>query len=258
MHVQRFAGQLWKFFFHSTVSIIPLIIFHGQPWWLPGFGGVADLTFEKYPLTPAVSGLKEFYMFQLGYYLHSIVITLLQIGRPNLVSMIVHHLATTALVSVSYLVMNTPRFGVLVMFVHDICDVFICTLRIIADTKLSFLVMIIYPTTMIVWAVFRLYIFPFKIVYSCAYTCFTNGYVDFNIAYSWIPLNCLLFLLIAMHWKWFFELLQMGTKYLKTGATDDTTDSYTPKDNGKKPITTTTTTNGNKKKKNAKAAKKNN
>ena len=72
-----------------------------------------------------------------------------------------------------------------------------------------------------------------------------------------------------MHWKWFFELLQMGTKYLKTGATDDTTDSYAPKDNAKKPAkqqqqkptataTATATTNGNKKKKNAKAAKKNN
>lgn len=231
MHVQRFSGQLWKFIFHSTVTVIPLIIFRGQPWWIPGFGGIADMSFEKFPFTPLVPWMREFYMFQLGYYFHSIVITFLQVGRPNLISMTIHHLATTALVSVSYLVMNASRIGSSVMFVHDICDVFICLLRIVADTKLSPLVMIVYPTTMIVWVIFRLYILPFKLSYSSGYTCFKNGYVDFSIAYSYIPLNLLLVLLVIMHWKWFIELLQMGTKYLKTGATDDTTDSYKKEEN---------------------------
>ena len=86
---------------------------------------------------------------------------------------------------------------------------------------------------MIVWVIFRLYILPVKISYSSGYTAFKNGYIDYNIAYGFIPTNLLLIMLVFMHWKWFFELLQMGTKYLKTGATDDTTDSYKKKDEEK-------------------------
>ena len=224
MRIQRFAGQLWKVNFHAMMSILPMFILNGQPFWPPGFGNAFDI-FENYPYTPQIKYLREFYMLQLGYYLHASVATLLQRGRPNIVQMTVHHMATLALVFVSYFVQNAPRFGSLVLWVHDICDVPVSFTRLVVDLSWALPTAISYVLLMLCWVVFRLYVYPFRLLYITSYTCFKTGAVKFSEAYAWIPLLFLLYLLVFMHWQWFFELASMGKVYLQTGARVDSTEA---------------------------------
>jgi len=224
VRVQRFAGQLWKVLFHGTMTVLPMIILRGQPFWPPGFGDAFDI-FENYPYTPQIKYLREFYMLQLGYYLHAFVATLMQRGRPNLVQMTVHHMATLALVFVSYFVQNAPRFGSLVLWVHDVCDVPVSFTRLVVDLSWTAPTAISYTILMLFWVVFRLIIYPFRLLYITSYTCFKTGAVKFSDAYAWLPLLGLLYLLVIMHWQWFFELAQMGKVYLKTGARVDSTEA---------------------------------
>lgn len=222
MKVQRFSVQLWKLLYHGFVTVLPLYLFRGQKWWPPGFGD-SFTVFENYPFTPVSPWMREFYMFQLGYYIHSFVYTLMQTGRADLVFMTVHHLAAFALIFMSYFIVNGLRIGILVLFVHDICDVFICSLRIVADSKASKLIVVCYPAAMIVWFIYRLVIFPTQIISVPIYNVFFEGDVKWEDNYSQIPLTLLLILLFVMHIIWFIELLQMGTKYFKTGCTEDAT-----------------------------------
>ena len=224
MRVQRFAGQLWKTLYHTSVTVFPMWAFRGQSFWPPGFAG-AEALFEKYPYTPQVPYLREFYMVQFGYYLHAFVATLMQRGRPNIVEMTVHHLATLALIFVSYFVQNTPRFGVSVMWVHDVCDVPVSFTRVVVDLSWTLPTAVSYVLLMASWLVFRLYVFPFRLIYASSYECFHKGVVRFSDAYSWIPLTGLLIVLVFMHVQWFIELAGMGKVYLKTGARVDSTEA---------------------------------
>jgi len=224
VRVQRFAGQLWKVIFHGSMTVAPMFILHGQPFWPPGFGDAHDI-FENYPHTPQIKYLREFYMVQLGYYMHAFVATLMQRGRPNLVQMTIHHMATLALVFVSYFVQNAPRFGTLVLWVHDVCDVPVSFTRLVVDLSWSAPTGISYAILMIFWVIFRLIIYPFRLLYITSFACFRSGAVKFSEAYAWIPLLCLLYLLVIMHWQWFFELAEMGKVYLKTGARIDSTEA---------------------------------
>lgn len=224
VRVQRFAGQLWKVLFHGAMTVIPMFVLHGQPFWPPGFGD-AHAIFERYPHTPQIRYLREFYMVQLGYYLHAFVATLLQRGRPNIVEMTVHHMATLALVFVSYFVQNAVRFGALVLWVHDVCDVPVSFTRVVVDLSWILPIAVSYLLLMVSWVVFRLYVFPVRLIYIASYSCFTTGAVPFSEAYGWIPLLALLYILVVMHWKWFFELAGMGKTYLATGVRVDSTEA---------------------------------
>ena len=222
MKVQRFSVQLWKFIYHTSMTILPLYLFKNEKWWPPG-PGENFRVFENYPYTPVAPWMREFYMFQLGYYIHSFVYTLMQTGRADLVFMTVHHIAAFELIFMSYFLSNSLRIGVLVLFVHDVCDIFICLIRIVADSKFSSLIIVTYPVAMIVWFIFRLAIFPTRIIYVAMYTIAMQTDMKWEDAYAEVPLTLLLIVLFVMHWIWFVELLHMGSKYLKTGCTEDTT-----------------------------------
>jgi len=225
MRAQRFAGQLWKVLFHGAATAIPLVILRNEAWFapLPGLGDMTQV-FTKHPHIAPVAWLREYYMFQLGYYLHALFVTLLQRGRPNLVSMTVHHAAAIALVFVSYLIQNTSRFGTLTLWLHDVCDVPVSFTRLVVDLSWTVPTLLSYATLIVSWVVFRLVLFP-RIVWVASYTCFRDGHVLWSEAYGWVPLSMLLYLLLLMHLMWLAELLGMAKTWLATGKRSDSTES---------------------------------
>jgi len=226
MRVQRFAGQLWKVLFHGSVTVLPLLFLRNEPWFapLPGFGDHSKI-FTNYPYVPPVPWLREYYLFQLGYYFHALVVTLLQRGRPNLVSMTVHHAATIALVTVSCFLQNHLRLGTLVFWVHDVCDVPVCLTRLVVDLGITSLTYICYFTLLASWAVFRLVVFPVFVVKPVCFDAFRFGWVAWRDSYACAPQTILLCLLVVMHIIWFSELLNMFRVYKRTGSTTDSTET---------------------------------
>jgi len=224
--VQRFAGQLWKVIFHGTVAILPLTFCNGQLWWPPDRIRDPSSLFENYPFTPQIKYIREYYMFQLGYYFHALLATLLQRGRPNYIEMTVHHMATLALVFVSYFVQNANRFGTVVLWLHDICDVPVSFTRLVIDLSFDIPTIISYIILLVLWAYYRLYVFPIKVLSISICYCFRDGYVKFKDAYGFVPLNLLMVLLVFMHVKWFVELAFMGYNFAKTGKKEDSTEAH--------------------------------
>lgn len=224
LHVQRFAGQLWKAIYHSVVTIAPLWFLRNEPWWPPGLGD-PKMLFVDYPLTPPVPVLREYYMFQLGYYFHALFATLMQRGRPNYVSMTIHHMSTIALVSCSFFVQNNPRLGTLVFWVHDVCDVPVCLTRLAVDLSSTAATAVFYVLLIATWVVFRLAIFPLSIIRAVSWDAIHEGWVPWPEAYAWIPLTLFLLLLLCMHFQWFFELLGMARVYFATGKALDSTET---------------------------------
>lgn len=85
--------------------------------------------------------------------------------------MYVHHLATLFMVMSSYSA-GYLRIGLLVLYVHDISDIFIDLLKLANLTNLSgptslFLTEITFAATLGSWVYWRLYLFPGWYCFFC-------------------------------------------------------------------------------------------
>jgi len=88
--------------------------------------------------------------------------------RKDYFVMYIHHIATIALVSWSFSA-GYLRIGLLVLYVHDVSDVFIDTLKMANYLKLDgargwFGSEIAYVASLIAWAYWRLYQYPFRVL----------------------------------------------------------------------------------------------
>ena len=221
---QRFAGQCWKLVFHTIATIVPLVIMRGQRWWPPGFAEDASAGFANYPYTPRVKHQREFYMFQLGYYMHAFVATLKQQHRPNYVEMTVHHVITIDLVVYSYFVNSMWNYGSQVFWVHDVCDIFVCLTRLLLDFDCIVPTAISYTILMVLWVFYRLYVYTFVLVPQICIHGIRKHWFD-TTHFPGLRFNIgLLYGLAIMHYIWFKELLGMAATYIRTGAAKDSTD----------------------------------
>ena len=119
--------------------------------------------------------IKWLYLIECGFNLHSIYATLfLDTIKKDLHVMLVHHLITVLLLFVSY---STRYFkiGLLVLFFHDICDIWLEVTRFNHHIKFrngkshlinDLIANVGFVLFALSWLVFRLYFFPLKVLYS--------------------------------------------------------------------------------------------
>ena len=226
--VERFAGQFWKLLFHGTMTIIPLVILRNQTWFPPGFED-RQKAWEDYPLTKPTPWLREYYLFQLGYYLHAMQLTLIQSSRANFVSMVVHHIATISLVVSSYLWIHVLRFGTQIFWLHDATDVPVCLTRLVVDLPWMALTASSYFLLMVGWIGLRIVIYPFDCVKAHVYDAIAQGWVKSEDAKGWWLAQSLEVVLVVMHWMWLGELAGMARTYLKSGKSADSTQEHSKK-----------------------------
>lgn len=79
--------------------------------------------------------VKLFYMLNMGKYLFNVYAVLyLDERRKDFPVMVMHHLVTLALLSISY-VARASKSGLLVIFVHDVVDIFMISAKVLIYSK---------------------------------------------------------------------------------------------------------------------------
>uniref|UniRef100_A0A8D0EBY3 Ceramide synthase 1 n=1 Tax=Salvator merianae TaxID=96440 RepID=A0A8D0EBY3_SALMN len=152
------------------------------------------------------------YLVHASFYIHSVYATLyMDTWRKDSVVMLIHHVVTLLLISVSYM-FRYHNSGVLVLFLHDISDI-----------QLEFTKLNVYfkyrggvyhrlndiasnagcITFSLSWFWSRLYWFPLKVLYS---TCHTSLISVPDIPFYFF-FNSLLFVLMLMNVYWFLYII---------------------------------------------------
>ena len=163
------------------------------------------------------------------YVFHLFAVLFLDEKRRDYIMMVIHHLVTLTVITMSYTIQSI-EMGLLILFLHDISDIFmecgkICyylTLR--TDGKKNELFgMLLDPLTCIFavsWIPTRLYLYPLRGIY--AMTKLTRKSCHFpSVAYGAILLSILLVLNII----WFFMIIRTLINRLVLGKmTDETID----------------------------------
>nr|XP_009857563.2 ceramide synthase 1-like [Ciona intestinalis] len=230
--------SLWKFSFSTVAWLISSYLVLVQ---YNLFHDPVNATTNWVLHSTVESDIYFVYMFQMTFYIHSVHATLvLDEWRKDSVVLILHHVVTMMLISASYLFRYT-YLGILVLFLHDFSDIFleVTKLAVYYKTKggrwsniCGVFSTIGFVMFAISWFVFRLYWYPLKAVYACAYI---SRQVQTAYPPFYFFLNGLMLTLLFLHMYWFKFILVMTFNILsgKSKKVEDTReykDSPTPDD----------------------------
>ncbi|CAF0791647.1 unnamed protein product [Rotaria sordida] len=211
---KKYPESIWKTVFYTFTWSFNLYLltyrydyFH-QPYliwddWIPGM----DIPFD----------IQLMYFIQCGFYLHSVYATIyMDYKRKDYYAMLLHHVLTMALISVSYAT-RYHKVGLLVLFVHDITDIWLelaKSLHYMSTRKggrqcpqwenAANVVFVIFILT---WFLFRLYWYPLRVLYSTgvvtAYRVYDRGCGLYGF------FNLLLLILLGLNIYWLYFILQL-------------------------------------------------
>ncbi|KAM7449757.1 Ceramide synthase 1 [Porites harrisoni] len=157
---------------------------------------------------PVAQDIYVLYVVEAGFYFHSVYATFfMDQWRRDSILMILHHVLTISLISFSFAV-RYHRMGLLVLFLHDVNDVFLEFSKLCVAFKSrngkyhlipDILSMVGFTCFASLWFYCRLYIYPIKVLYSCGFDC--RLYVPTAPFYFFF--NTMLWILFAMNVWWF-------------------------------------------------------
>ncbi|TDH67484.1 hypothetical protein CCR75_008570 [Bremia lactucae] len=216
--VDRFASVLFKLIYFVSITIVGFFVMQNEAWFPEYLGGKGSAIKTLLALSKAPPyALKIYFLVQLGYHLHSLIFMIaFSTIRNDFVEMLLHHVATILLMSGSYL-SNYVAFGALVLFTHDIGDVFGYGIKSIVDTGNTPLVAMMYLLLLASWGYTRLYVLPYHLIFS-AVVVVSQDIIDGTFAKPMIAMLCML---MVLHVYWYILFLVMGYILLKKGVAED-------------------------------------
>jgi len=163
---KKFVGSAWQFVIHFSMTICEIYILSSEEWLQKPWSCFYDFL----EFTPKQS-LRLFFLLQCAIWICTGFSHRFNADahmHKDYIPMYVHHLATIGLVAMAYTI-NASRIGIVVLIVHDASDIAIDLLKIFNYLRLEgkkgfFLVEIAYAATLALWAYFRLYYFPYKVI----------------------------------------------------------------------------------------------
>ena len=185
----------------------------------PSLGGSGDINkvFDDTPYfnSEGIYYIREYFMIQLGYHLHSLIVHVTSKIRNDFMEMLLHHTLTVMLVSLAYL-MNYLPMSLLILYSHDISDTFVCFSRALVDTNFKWTAFGCYLCLISSWFYTRLIIFPFDLI---RISCYANPMI--HEMYGIGILGAMVHVLVVLHVYWFILLINMGIKFIKTSTPND-------------------------------------
>lgn len=230
----KYFENLWYVFWHTTVSMRALHLFSVAKWRaLLETGRFERAFFLNWAEHRMEREEQEYYLWQLAFWVSALVYLGIENRRSDFQQMVVHHLATIALVTFSY-GWNYWRIGLVVLLLHDCVDIFLYATKASKEMRLlpRIVTELLFLLFTLLFLVLRLLLFP----YVCVWTALRTGMhelVDPILGGDPFPLDAkmmaagvglysmpiLLCVLFALHCFWFCLILRIIRKTLRDNAT---------------------------------------
>ncbi|CAH3171444.1 unnamed protein product [Porites evermanni] len=163
---------------------------------------------------PVPQDIYTLYVVQAGYYIHALYAVLfMDLWRKDSILTFSHHILTISLIVLSFS-LRYHKIGVLVLFLHDVNDVFLefgklCVAFKTRNGKYHLLPDILGSVTFLcftlLWVYCRLYLYPIKVLFAGSYE-FSKLVPNRPFYFSG---NIMLWILFGMNLWWFQYILRM-------------------------------------------------
>lgn len=223
----KFQDSAWKGTSYAILTIASAYALSSETFWMKTEEFWTDCEGAlpcKYQPSFAVECA---YAVQLAYYFY-IVPSLLffEAKKKDHWAMIVHHVATAVLVTYSY-TLGWTKPGIVIMFLHDVCDPFMELAKLAKYAGREALTNGLFVLFMFVWIGMRMVYFPFWVNRSMLFECL--GSVVGENSRPAVPhyeiITGLLLFLQVLHVYWTFLIVRIAYRAVLSGGTDDERES---------------------------------
>jgi len=224
--IEKAAFARFRTLWYIFITIFGYYCLKDEDWLPITLGGKAhfkdlNLFWEGLPYQPQERKVVVYYMIQFGSALCTFILQFKQNrSRNSYGELLLHDMATLMLLIISFL-NNYLRMGAVILFLHDISDIFSYGCKIFVDTEYLTLTLINYVSLVLTWFYTRLFVFPFQVILQC----FTNNIWARPELVGYIVIAICLFTLLCLHVYWIVLILNIGLKFLNTGEADDMQDA---------------------------------
>jgi len=166
----KFKAQFWQLIIHVGMGGLETYVLY-QMRSTDGVDLFSEVHRANLLLEPSHPILETLYMVQMAIWVVTGMFHVFVFEKQSdYLVMLAHHVATIGLVGLSF-TYNYQRFGLLVLYVHDVSDIMIDLLKLTNYLKLDIergvpLVEPVFVTNLITWVYFRMYLLPYVIVYQ--------------------------------------------------------------------------------------------
>jgi len=203
----KFSESAWKSLFY-IVSFSWGIFLVWQHNWFPQTLNM----WKEYP-NPIDSDLRLFYLFELGFYFHSLYAHLvMEVARSDWWALFGHHIVTVLLIYFSY-ICRFHAVGLLVLVCHDINDIFLEQGKVLSYVGSELGKNVAFVLFFVSWMLTRLGIFPYYIIRS---TLFETKQVLGEVQFYHFFNGSLIFLFL-LHVYWFRMMVKLLVRLLFHG-----------------------------------------
>ncbi|ORX49354.1 LAG1-domain-containing protein [Piromyces finnis] len=225
--VEKAAFARFRCLWYLFITIVGYYCLKDEEWLPRTLGGKArtlkdlNLFWDNLPYQPQNRKVVIYYMIQFGSALCTFILQFKQNRtRKSYGEFLLHDMATLVLLIISFL-NNYLRMGAVVLFLHDISDIFSYGVKIFVDTVHLKTTLVFYVSLVLSWFYTRLYIFPFEVILQC----FTNNIWARPELVGYMIIAICLITLLCLHVYWIVLILGIGVKFLRTGEADDMQDA---------------------------------
>lgn len=131
--------------------------------------------------------------------------------------MLLHHIATLTLYG-GMILINIPRFGCMIAWVHAIADVPVMLSKLFSHTEYKIPTLVCFFSTIVSWGYTRNYVVPMLTLCTVDLH-MPKGLAEYEAIYT--IKKCLLLVLNLLHVYWMVLLLLILCEFKKSGSTED-------------------------------------
>ncbi len=212
---QKSCDHFYKGLYFIIATIWGYIVMKDSEFLPTSLLGVGDIrkAYNNYPTVAWPKGLKGYYLGTMGYHLHMLLHHMTDHVRHDYMEMMLHHIITMFLYGFSFM-MNMTLAGAVVMYLHDIADIFTQYVRCFCETTYSTLTLFNALGMTATWFYTRILILPY-IIYASRITQpdIFHGMGFFTLNF----LNIHLCILFVLHVYWFGLLIKAISKFAMGG-----------------------------------------
>ncbi|XP_073948015.1 ceramide synthase 5-like isoform X3 [Choristoneura fumiferana] len=203
----KFCENVWRCTFYLYNFSYGMFILWDKDWlW------EIDHCYIGYPHQGQSDDVWWYYMVTSAFYWSLTLSQFWDVRRKDFWQMFVHHLATIALLSFSW-VCNLHRIGTLVILSHDCSDILLEAAKATKYAGYQKVCDSIFALFTVLWIVTRLGIYPFYIIWSTL----IRAPMLLPMFPAYYFFNSLLCLLFALHLVWTWLILQVAYKAINAG-----------------------------------------
>ncbi|KAM3963874.1 ceramide synthase 5 [Aphomia sociella] len=203
----KFCENAWRCTFYLFNFSYGLFILWDKVWLWD-----IDHCYLGYPHQGITNDVWWYYMISSAFYWSLTMSQFWDVRRKDFWQMFVHHIATIALLSFSW-VCNLHRIGTLVLLIHDCADIALEAAKAAKYANYQKLCDAIFTVFIVLWLITRLGIYPFYIIWSTS----IRAPMLLPMFAAYYIFNSLLCLLLALHLVWTWLILQVAYKTIKAG-----------------------------------------